>query len=235
VLVDATWHHFININLVGQKDNPPTSPEKALGFLSPGGADHLEAIEEYFRNIAMWIAPASRRACMRWVAIWYLLWDQHLIEAVTPGTHLRLGEATVLDFMWVGKHARDAIGRYAGQCQTIYWVLPLLEGLIPPGVLERLRPIPVPDLPDPPPDPIPWLDEEPLLDLALGGAVIALRDAYPNPNDVNVEEAQDRADGLMRRGAATALQAGRESIAIAQRNLTSIVDAVGNLRTGDEA
>jgi hypothetical protein len=234
VLVDATWHHFININLVGQKDFPPGSPEKALGFLSPGGEDHLEAIEEYFRNIAIWIAPESRRACMRRAAIWYLLWDQHLIEAVTPGTHLRLGQATILDFMWVGKHARDAIGRYAGQCQTIYWVLPLLKDLIPVEVFERLRPVPIPDLPDPPPDPIPWLDEEPLLDLALGGAVIALRDAYPNPNEIRPEEAEDRADALMQRGAATALRAARESMAIAQRNLSAIGDAFENISTDED-
>lgn len=229
VVVDATWHHFININLVGQKDFPPSTPEKALGFLSPGGEQHLAAIEEYFRNIAMWIAPERARACMRRAAIWYLIWDQHLIEAVTPGTRLRLEDATVADFMWVGKHARDAIGKYAGQCQTVYWVLPFLADLVPPGLVRRLTPVPIPDLPDPPPDPIPWLNEEPLLDLALGGVVIALRDAFPNPNDISAERAEAEADEVMRRGAAAGLQAARESLASAQRTMTTLGDALGSV------
>lgn len=230
VVVDATWHHFININLVGQKDFMPTSPEKALGFLAPGGAEHLAAIEEYFRNIAMWIAPARARACMRRAAIWYLIWDHRLIEAVTPGTPVHLDKATVNDFMWIGKHARDVIGKYAGQCQAVYWILPLLEDLIPIELVERLTPMPIPDLPDPPADAIPWLDEEPLLDLALGGAVVALRDAFPNPNDISVERVEEEADSLMRRGAAVGLQAARESLAIAQRNLVMLGDALQSVQ-----
>jgi hypothetical protein len=139
---------------------------KQFSFCDPGHFD-VDLYDE------LWLVGSvtSSGACMRIAAIWYLLWDQHLIQAVTPGTHLRLGEATILNFIWVDKHARDAIGRYAAKCQTIYWVLPLLDGLVPAEVFERLRP--VPDLPDPTPDPIPWLDEEPLLDLALGGDVIA--------------------------------------------------------------
>jgi hypothetical protein len=62
VVVDATWHHFFNINLTGDLDSSEAG--KRLGFyapLNPGQADHYKMIKHYFRNIVYWLIPSRRR------------------------------------------------------------------------------------------------------------------------------------------------------------------------------
>jgi hypothetical protein len=57
VVTDATWHHFVNINLVGDLGAGPLDP-KRLGFLhSAAGQADLEEVRAYFRNLAVWLAP----------------------------------------------------------------------------------------------------------------------------------------------------------------------------------
>jgi hypothetical protein len=57
VAVDATWHHFININLTGAG-----SPRPGL----QSNADAIDRVHTYFRNIAEWLMPKNRRWCLRW-------------------------------------------------------------------------------------------------------------------------------------------------------------------------
>jgi hypothetical protein len=54
------------------------------------------------------------------------------------------------------------------------------------------------------------VDEEPPMDLALGRAVIALREAFPDGNERNAEEAEDRVVDVLNEGAVRGLRsAGR--------------------------
>jgi hypothetical protein len=230
VVTDATWHHFININLVGvQSPNVPVNePEKRFGFLSPGGEHHLRAIEEYFRNIAMWIAPAARRRCMFRNALWYATWGERLVEAVAPIKPI--DRLTEVDFLHIGRHAFDSIGRFAGRCQTLHWSLDILKDVLSKKFYERVLPIPIPELPDRVPGPpLPWLREDILVELALGGAVMALRDAYPDINEVDPGEAEASAPGLVRRGAALALRSASDSVAQAHRELQDLESALGRV------
>lgn len=73
VVVDATWHHFINVNLIGDRDiGPPNvAVPKTMGFLhTPAGEAHYEKIKAYFRNIADWLTPKNRRSCLIRRHIW---------------------------------------------------------------------------------------------------------------------------------------------------------------------
>ena len=75
IVVDATWHHFININLIGADRLATAMPPdpKALGFLaSPAGLAHYERIKAYFRNIADWLTPRSARRCRLHRHLWWL-------------------------------------------------------------------------------------------------------------------------------------------------------------------
>lgn len=62
---DSTWHHFVNINVIGTDRNfPGMNPDKAVGFYNgPGGAavPDYEKIKHYFRNLVYWMIPAGRR------------------------------------------------------------------------------------------------------------------------------------------------------------------------------
>lgn len=76
VVVDATWHHFININLVGDRNLGAPNPAvpKTLGFLATAaGMAHYERIQDYFRNIAEWLTPRSQRRCLVHRQIWCLV------------------------------------------------------------------------------------------------------------------------------------------------------------------
>src|SRR5438093_2527534 len=52
--VDSTWHHWFDINLIG---DPIAPPPKNLGFnASDEGRAHLQNIKAYYRNVATWLA-----------------------------------------------------------------------------------------------------------------------------------------------------------------------------------
>ncbi|MDQ3690494.1 MAG: hypothetical protein M3406_10755, partial [Chloroflexota bacterium] len=232
VAVDATWHHFININLTGRASFGWPPDPKDVGFLySTSGQAHYEAIKNYFRNLAVWLAPPASQACMRRCGIWLVIWDHRILEAVTPGLPLRLDRSSFLDVLWVGYHARDVLGRFAGQCQSVEWLLDLIRPIVPIDLLERLHPWP--PLPDP--DPSPWLDESLLLDLAIGGAVIALREEFPNPNGVRRRKSEREIDAAMERGARTGLAHGVESLQQSSRHVAALVDSLGNEQKGSRS
>jgi hypothetical protein len=66
VVTDATWHHFVNINL----DGTGTSPAKS-GLQIPGApptdSPELTRIRHYYGNLANWLMPSSTRRCLRFV------------------------------------------------------------------------------------------------------------------------------------------------------------------------
>jgi hypothetical protein len=60
VVTDATWHHFVNINIDGTESGLP-------GLVETGGADSdaLVRIRRYYVNLATWLMPRSTRRCLR--------------------------------------------------------------------------------------------------------------------------------------------------------------------------
>jgi hypothetical protein len=212
VVTDATWHHFVNINLIGQIGLPETTV-KGQGFLwSAVGQAHLEAIKAYYRNIAVWIARVGDHVCFRRKLLWGLLYQHRIMEAVFATPDVTLERANVKTLYEIGVFARDVLGRSASRCQSeriiIDLVWPRLPDLIPD--LDPWFPFPEPG-PDPPP--VPWLDPTPLLTLALGGALIALREAFPFPDPELAEQVDKEGDALIERGAAYGLRLGLESFA----------------------
>lgn len=59
VVTDATWHHFVNVNLIGDLPSPP--PERA-GLT---GRD-LSDVKQYYSNLATWLMPKHVRRCLRY-------------------------------------------------------------------------------------------------------------------------------------------------------------------------
>ncbi len=56
ISTDATWHHFININLISTTAGPGLA----------GNADAYDRVSTYFGNIAKWLMPKKTRRCLRW-------------------------------------------------------------------------------------------------------------------------------------------------------------------------
>jgi hypothetical protein len=144
VVVDSTWHHWFDVNLTGrptdggdQIDPVLAGDPKAKGYLyNAAGQAAFARIQNYFRNVALWIASPNMQHCMFTHATWNAVIRYPLNEQMSP-----------LMPIWVlGETARDAIGRRAGQCTITQWIW----RFFPIEVVEIFRPRPNPCLTCPP-------------------------------------------------------------------------------------
>lgn len=209
VVCDATWHHFLNVNLIGTTTAPPGSVKRSGFLASRTGMMHLDAIRAYYRNIAVWMSPPALHACFRRKLLWLLLYHERALEAVlaTPEVPLEKADATLL--FEIGSHAREALGMSSTRCMSLQVVLALLGGgfaaLLPeldpwaPEPADRSRPA------------VPFVDPAPLLDMALGGALLALREEFPVPSADARERVERAADEVVARGVSHAAKLGLES------------------------
>lgn len=174
VLCDATWHHFINVNLTGTADVPASNP-KSIGFLaSEEGEEKFEEIKNYFRNIIVWLAPEDKQTCMKNAWIWNVIRQPAFVEEFGG---LVAKKKLDLDIY------RD-IGRFVSlyptpdlsKCQKSRWridfvlpelrVLPELECLFD---CRAPKPGGLPGRPGPRPDPLPFgLETDVIVDAAVG-------------------------------------------------------------------
>lgn len=143
VVVDSTWHHWMDVNLIGRPramgDDPigwvPDTDPKAMGFeYSPAGQAAYGRIKEYFLNVARWLGSPAKQNCMFMRSTWGFVIRYPLSELVSP--RLPLWE--------LGNFARDAIKRRASPCILYSWIIPHF-----PEWREML-PIDVKRIPDPP-------------------------------------------------------------------------------------
>lgn len=116
IVVDSTWHHWFNVNLVG---------------LRSAGGNNYKDILAYFRNVAIWLAPKRQQAAMRRAGQRILMLTETLVE-VTPG----LTEFKPERFYSLGVLARDALGRIAPQCQSAAWFVELVVPFMPSAAIK---------------------------------------------------------------------------------------------------
>ena len=121
VVVDATWHHFFDINLIGALGN--ADPVKAVGFnYSTAGREALEDIASYFRNIAVWIASERMQRAMWLRAMWWVRWNHRIAMDLRPPFLTTEARLDLPELLRVGSEARDALGRVASQCTALQWI-----------------------------------------------------------------------------------------------------------------
>jgi hypothetical protein len=70
--------------------------------------------------------------------------------------------------------------------------------------------------------PLPWLDTEAILDIAMGGAMAALREAFPVADPAIRDKASEAMDEIMERGAAIALSRATPGMEQEAKRMTSI-------------
>ena len=120
VLVDATWHHFFNINLVGAIGAAPPFDK---GFASSKvGRSAYEEIKAYFRNIATYLAPEPCHSRMRFLVGFWARWHNLIDpELRLVGRDNITSQARVSEFWRIGQIARGLYGRFASRDQTLSW------------------------------------------------------------------------------------------------------------------
>lgn len=121
VIVDSTWHHWMDVNLIGRPrtgdlvDPVPDTDPKAFGFeYTPAGQVAHARIKDYFLNVAKWLGAPAKQNCMFMRATWGFVIRYPLAELVSPK----------LPIWELGGFARDAIGRRSSRCTLYSWILP---------------------------------------------------------------------------------------------------------------
>ena len=188
VSVDATWHHFLNINLTGTAFAPgPDAAAKQVGFpFSGSGQAAFEDIKSYFRNIGVWLAPPAKQLCMLVRILWTARW-------INPANMVFVGRGDDLnaegeDVLVWGTVAHDALARVAPQCLQVSFLPLILKKY------KLLREPPVnlldpwhPDLRPEDDEQLPTMDRNVIVDAVLGGALRAIVARYPDGRDDGIE------------------------------------------------
>lgn len=167
VVCDSTWHHFFDINLIGDNaaNRPgvtdPRAPIWRKGFnYSPAGQAVLAKIDQYYRNIVHWLSPGIG-LFNRFDSLVVQLAFDHRVREVMEGGHISAAA--------LGAHAWQYAIRIAPPCTMIESALDHLRDIVEIPVFPWHWPIP-----DPGPLheglPIPAQD---LAQSALGGALLA--------------------------------------------------------------
>lgn len=221
VATDATWHHFVNINLVGMQF--PSAPQFDAGFLaSAAGQAHLASIRAYYRNLVTWLARPERIACMNARLSFWVVFESRVLESVLSSTRTPLERISPLTLRLIGFHARDVLGRAASQCQSLRLVLDIVLYRVWPRLLPEVDPWAQPERPV---RQSVWIDGSAMVDIALGGALVGLREAVEDPLDVDDVD-PDRVAEIM-------AEAGARSIELARRHLAEELEEATKLLQGD--
>jgi len=195
VLVDATWHHWFNIN---------------VGGLRAENGDEYKDILAYFRNVAVWLAPKERQARMKKAGQLIILTIPSFVERAATLRTIRPELVYV-----IGIEARDALGRIAPQCQSSAWFVDIVSAHLPRRVLELIERPEQDDRIDP--------FEAAAIDIyatsVFGGIVNAIA---VRANAVGLEalaKLQDDLDDIAAEGAKIGLAQAERSLAASRRRL----------------
>jgi hypothetical protein len=177
VVVDATWHHFFNINLSG--DLGSSNAAKKKGFyapLNPGQADHYKMIKHYFRNIVYWLIPASRRVWVFHDLIARMVRSAPFYE-LNPLVKIRdFNKIDIEQIIAMAKLADAYFRKAHGACASLQFV-PIIVYEFEPfrKWWERYEPIVNPWVTKFEKDPRPpiGVDGQMLADVLIGSAVVA--------------------------------------------------------------
>jgi len=98
VIVDSTWHHWMDVNLGGW---PDASEDE----------DYLKIIR-YYRNCAVWLSRESQRRAMLRFTTWFTILQAAVFEEFDRDANVML----------LGEVGMDVIGRKANSCLKDEWV-----------------------------------------------------------------------------------------------------------------
>ncbi|MFN7922425.1 MAG: hypothetical protein U0Q16_20140 [Bryobacteraceae bacterium] len=220
VVTDATWHHFININLVGDSSASKTDP-KHFGFLvSSTGQAHLEQIKTYYRNIGLWLSRPEQQRSMWRAILWWLVFESRVIEAVTNNPSVAAPSADLRLTWEVGGHARDVLTKSLGRCRARQLVLGIASDSIPGALRPHVDPW-RPAVPNE--EALPWFCSEPFIEVALGAAVLTIRREFPHVEPETFKNASpDNFDKIVGSAITKAAERARQAVSEGSAKFASL-------------
>ncbi len=127
VVVDSSWHHWFD-SYHGRTGSQAT-PESPDGLGHPARDPEEPPLEagprDYYRNIALWLAPPAVQRAMLLQIVWNAVARSPLVE-----------DLNLRQSIWhLGARTRDALGTALNLCLLRDW----LHALYPPDTLEPWR------------------------------------------------------------------------------------------------
>jgi len=125
IVCDATWHHFVNINLNGSGADPDSTgtPREGLNVAGSPTPEYLK-IQRYFLNTVRWLAPRGRRSCWPFLQAALARFDFEMLEVELPHPHPCPWDP----LQQIGRIAEDAVARHWGPGAMAEIVDDLLAG-----------------------------------------------------------------------------------------------------------
>ena len=212
IVVDASFHHFVNINLRGFS---PRSRTYSGGSIDTGVYAY-QNIRSYHQNIAVWLAPPEKQRDMYIRALWEVRWRSRVYGLLAPGTgtikpgDLGLGWKEILN---LGKQAREALEKLSTPALSFLWSIETFGKLTandPP--LSSLYPwLPTKIVPDASASSSIGIDGEYVIEYMIGGVMIAMARKFPKKISVTANPA-DQMNEILREGVDLGLKAYRSSL-----------------------
>lgn len=200
VVVDSTFHHFVNINVIASGADSP-DPVKQVGFAaSTQGQQHYEQIRAYWRNIAIWLARPQSQYKMFSRTLWAARWDSQL-RMVSPGLGRR--RMSWDDLLMYGGSVRATMKRLATPCLIVDWYFAW------ENPLAKYKWWLILTLPDPPPYDLSqaFINPEEYITVAYAQMMAELVRVTPGRDTRFRDQLDERLPNVVRRGLAQAARA----------------------------
>jgi len=224
VTTDATWHHFVNVNLIGElnevsrdfgqpehnsKNRDLNLPFSHGFFHSIAGQQHFNKIKDYYINTAVWLSRESQIKCFNRRILWKLFHNHRIIEATLDNPFADKRKITPKSIFSIGTHALDVLGRRVGQCRKLRIVLPILLD-IHPKIAELIDPWNI-DIENK--SSVPWVNLNSLIAFGLGGALVEMRDKFSgNKQKINMRNLDKKMDETVINGYKKGIKLGLKSL-----------------------
>ena len=161
IVIDSTWHHFVNINLVGFSNS------------------NFDVIQQYYMNIAVWMSRKKNMLCFYKYIIIRLMQKSKIIEASLNDPKASLKNISLTDLNSIGMLAREIVGTELTPVFAEQFMLDMLEYCAPDlaNNLNSWNPKTTKSNVASSSYIVDWINYDNIVGTAIGSGFIALRDA----------------------------------------------------------
>ncbi len=136
IVCDATWHHFVNINLNGSGAglDPSTGLPRTGLYIAGVPTPEYQKIQTYYRNTVRWLAPRGRRSCWPFLQAALARFDFEMAELRLPEPHPCPWDPLIR----IGLVAEEVVTRHWGPGAAAEIVAEMLGGTATTPSLAKL-------------------------------------------------------------------------------------------------
>lgn len=201
IVVDSTWHHFVNINLNGAGSS--WFPDDIPGLQSGLTTADFNVIRQYYMNISLWMSRTKSWWCWRRLIWLEMLRDSQLIEACLNNPVEKIENISLPDLNTIGSLAEEILSSRFSPAFAREFLIEALESINPS--ISSLLNIWKPDNKEKTRNQQagyyqPWLNLDLILYTSIGAGFIALRDDKNISGDKLNEKDLDRVTEIFNKG-----------------------------------